>query len=157
MSFRPCKCPKQYIFDLRARKYQCLQEQKVYFMTVGFVDLLRNQVLEIVGAPREGDCTWCEARRSGDEERAFLGKTCFLVMQGSDTLSGCSNVDQEGASTPRYHGKKNLVVSCPSHLLSSFSYILFLLRLLLDCFYLEIYHVSLFLLTSWHICQCDLS
>ena len=27
------------------------------------------------------------------EKEQFLVKTCFLVMQGSDTLSGCSNVD----------------------------------------------------------------
>ena len=52
-----------------------------------------GELLEIMGAPREGDCTWCEAHHSGDEEKAFLVKTCFLVMQESHTLSGCSNMD----------------------------------------------------------------
>ena len=55
--------------------------------------VILGELLEIVGAPREGDCIWCEACHSGDGERAFLVKTFFLVMQGSDTLSGCSNVD----------------------------------------------------------------
>ena len=77
--------------------------------------MILGELLEIVGAPREGDCTWCEARHSGDGERAFLVKTCFLVMQGSDTLSGCSNVDYGGRqlldTTEKYP-----VVSCPSHL-----------------------------------------
>ena len=39
-----------------------------------------------VGAPRQEDCVRCEARRSGDGERAFLVITCFLVEQGSYTL-----------------------------------------------------------------------
>jgi hypothetical protein len=43
--------------------------------------------LEFVGAPRREDCTRFEARRSGDREGAFLVNTCFLVMQGSSTLS----------------------------------------------------------------------
>ena len=52
-----------------------------------------GEFLEFVGAPRREDCSWFEPRHSGDGERAFLVKTCFLVMQGSDTLSGCSNMD----------------------------------------------------------------
>ena len=39
-----------------------------------------------VGAPRQEDCTRCEARRSGDGEGAFLVITCSLVKQGSYTL-----------------------------------------------------------------------
>ena len=45
-----------------------------------------GELLEFVGAPRQEDCTRCEARRSGDGERAFLVITCSLVKQGSNTL-----------------------------------------------------------------------
>src|SRR6185312_13741214 len=45
-----------------------------------------GELLEFVGAPRREDCTWCEARHSGDGEGAFLVITCFLVKQGSYTL-----------------------------------------------------------------------
>ena len=39
--------------------------------------------------PQENEFVWCEARHSGDGERAFLVKTYFLVMQGRDTLTVC--------------------------------------------------------------------
>jgi len=66
-----------------------------------------GELLQIVGAPREGDCTWCEACHFGDGEGAFLVETCFLVGQGSHTLVWVLQRGLGGASTPRYHGKKS--------------------------------------------------
>ena len=59
-----------------------------------------------MGAPRQEDCTRCEARRSGDGEGVFLVITCSLVKQGSDTLVWVLQCGLGGALTPRYHGEK---------------------------------------------------
>ena len=71
-----------------------------------------GELLEFVGAPRQEDCTRCEARRSGDGERAFLVITCSLVKQGSYTLVWVLQRELGGSVNSSITREKNPVVSC---------------------------------------------
>src|SRR6185312_2970463 len=72
-----------------------------------------GELLEFVGAPRQEDCTRCEACRSRDGEGAFLVITCFLVKQGSYTLVWVLQRGLGGSVNSSIPREKNPVVSCP--------------------------------------------